>query len=198
MKKSCRYFSPLSSRTVTMVLSSGKRSRSWRAARRCAPELGPQNRPRVRASLRISATASSLATLTVFWPTRSRWRWKMPGTKPSEMPSIWCRATSPHRMVRDSEGSIANRRTFGLTARRAWPTPIRVPPVPTPCTKASGRRPSGSWRRISWPSHSRFSSTFHSFSNWPGKKKPGCRPSSRARSSASLTWKLPQNSTSAP
>ena len=37
----------------------------------------------------------------------------------------------------------SDRRTFGFAARNAWPTPIKVPPVPTPSTSASGSWPLG-------------------------------------------------------
>src|SRR5207247_441130 len=37
-------------------------------------------------------------------------------------------------------------RTSGRSLRSTWPTPVMVPPVPTPATKASS---CGSWARIS-------------------------------------------------
>ena len=72
-----------------------------------------------------------------------------------------------------SFGRAATDNTSGFASRKAWPTPINVPPVPTPITKASGETSLGSCPRISGPSHVRFSSTFHSDSNWWGAKYPG-------------------------
>ncbi len=110
---------------------------------------------------------------------------------------MWWVLTSPQRMVCDSDGSITNSRTSGFALRKAWPTTIRVPPVPMPMTSASGTR-SPNCARISGPRISRFSSTLYSDSNWAGAKYPGCSPSRFASSSAELTWKWPTKRTSAP
>ena len=68
----------------------------------------------------------------------------MPGTNPSLMPSMRCLPTSPHMSVHDSLGSTPMTAQSGLTARNACPTPMSVPPVPTPAMTAPGRTPSGS------------------------------------------------------
>ena len=78
--------------------------------------------------------------------------------------------TSPHRIVDDSEGSIAKSLTSRVDLAEGLADPTRVPPVPTPMTSASGTTPSGSWESISGPSQILFSSTFHSDSNCEGQK----------------------------
>src|SRR4028119_1948091 len=121
---------------------------------RFAPLEGPTKRPCSRARRRISRTASSESTVRAM-STSCWWRSKMPGTKPSEMPSMRWSPTSPHRIVEDSDGSIAKSLTAGFTSLKACPTPIRVPPVPTPITIASGTAPPGNCSRTPGPGRAR-------------------------------------------
>src|SRR6266536_366459 len=107
------YFSPSSQKNVTMCRRLGLRACSWRAATRCAPELGPTNSPSCRARRRISPIATSLSTATISSMT-CRCRAKMPGTKPSEMPSMRCWPTSPlgtHPIRHDDEHPVALHRS---------------------------------------------------------------------------------------
>ena len=70
----------------------------------------------------------------------------MPGMNPSLMPSIRCLPTSPHMSVHDSFGSTPMTAQAGFTARNAWPTPMSVPPVPTPAIDRARHDPVGELR----------------------------------------------------
>ena len=71
------YFSPSSQKSVTTVWSSGRCRRNVFAASMCAPELGPTKMPWSWARRRISASASSLETLTNS-QISDRWRSTIP------------------------------------------------------------------------------------------------------------------------
>ena len=116
------------------------------------------------------STASSESTARVVSTSRS-WRWKMPGTKPSEMPSMRWSPTSPHRMVEDSEGSMAKSLTSRVDLPEGLPDPDQGPPGPDAHDQGVGHDALGELaRRISGPSQILFSSTFHSLSNCAGQK----------------------------
>src|SRR5581483_8765614 len=65
---------------------------------------------------------------------------KIPGTNPSEIPSMRCLPTSPHIRMHDSLGSTATTRQAALRSLKHWPTPAIVPPVPTPPDHGVGDR----------------------------------------------------------
>ena len=60
----------------------------------------------------------------------------MAGTKPSPIPKIEWGPGGPPDITADSAGSTAAMWVEPETSRSASPTPINVPPVPTPATKA--------------------------------------------------------------
>ena len=107
----------------------------------------------------------------------------MGGTNSSLMPWMRCLPTLwPVRSVGLSAGSSGCTFTSGTAARRQRPTPMTVPPVPTPATKAVGRKPSASsWRSSSGPVVCRWASTLAALSNWRGWNT---RRSSRLSASA--------------
>ncbi len=101
----------------------------------------------------------------------------MGGMNSSEMPWMRCLPTlCPAVSVGELAGSSGWTRTPGRWARRKRPTPMTVPPVPTPATKASGVRP---WKRschqISGPVACTCAVTLSSLENWRGRKAPGVR-----------------------
>jgi hypothetical protein len=61
----------------------------------------------------------------------------MPGTKPAPMPWIGCGPRLPPESTGLAAGSTAITWTPGFFALSASPTPVTVPPVPTPATKMS-------------------------------------------------------------
>lgn len=86
------------------------------------------------------------------------------------MPMMPCSPGSFPLITADSSGSAATTRRPGNAARSAAPTPISVPPVPTPATKAPGGGASSasSWARISGPVVSWWQRMLSGFENWSG------------------------------
>ncbi len=90
------------------------------------------------------------------------------GTNPAPMPWIGCGPFGPPDSTGDAAGSTAIIRTDGLRSLRTSPTPVMVPPVPTPATKMS-TAPSVS-RQISSAVVARWISGLAGFSNCCGMK----------------------------
>ena len=65
-------------------------------------------------------------------PRRSRSGRGPSGTKPAPMPWILCGPGWPPERTGESSGSTATIRSDGLRGLSTWPTPVMVPPVPTP------------------------------------------------------------------
>ena len=87
---------------------------------------------------RATLNAVSLATFTTSSITlRSR----MSGTKPAPMPWMGCGLGWPPDRTGLASGSTAMMLRPGRRGFRAWPTPVTVPPVPTPETKTSSLPP---------------------------------------------------------
>ena len=85
--------------------------------------------PSALASAREVSNAVWLPTVTTSSMTlRSR----IPGTKPAPMPWILCGPGWPPDRTGESSGSTATIFTDGFFAFSTWPTPVMVPPVPTP------------------------------------------------------------------
>jgi hypothetical protein len=59
------------------------------------------------------------------------------GTKPAPMPWILCGPGWPPERTGESSGSTAITFMPGRRGLITWDTPVIVPPVPTPATKAS-------------------------------------------------------------
>ena len=96
---------------------------------------------------------------------------RMSGTKPGLMPWIlWTPFGSPDSTA-DSAASTAIIWTLGLRSFSTWPTPVMVPPVPTPETKKS------TWPSVSAQTSSavvlRWISTLAWFSNCRARIAPG-------------------------
>src|SRR5207302_1992688 len=83
----------------------------------------------------------------------------------------------------EERGSTATICSAGLRSRRYSPTPVMVPPVPTPATSAS-TRPSSA-RSISGPEVRRCASGLAGLENWSGRKTSASRAIARAASTAS-------------
>ncbi len=82
------------------------------------------------------------------WPPAARWRRRrrrrpgrsrrrssvsrISGTKPAPMPWIGCGPLAPPESTGEAAGSTATICTDGLRSLSTWPTPVIVPPVPTP------------------------------------------------------------------
>src|SRR5271170_2037078 len=94
----------------------------------------------------------------------------------------WGPAWPPDRTA-DPRGSTATTRRSGLRSRRYSPTPVIVPPVPTPATSTS-TRPSSA-RSISGPVVRRWISGLAGFENWSGRNVSGSRAIARAACTAS-------------
>ena len=96
-----------------------------------------------------------------------------------------CGRNGPPESTADLAGSTAMTRTAGSLSLSTSPTPVIVPPVPTPATKAS-RRPSVA-SRISSAVVRRWISGLDGFWNCCGMKYSGCsRHSSWAANTAPL------------
>ena len=104
------------------------------AAATAAPEEMPPGMPSTRASLRAMSKAVSLPIVST---SSIRARSRLPGTKPAPMPWILWGPASPPERIGLSSGSTATIFTCGARCFRTRPTPVRVPPVPTPATKTS-------------------------------------------------------------
>ena len=63
------------------------------------------------------------------------------GTNPGPIPWILCGPGSPPERTGEAAGSTASTWTSGRRSFRACPTPVMVPPVPTPQTIASTSPP---------------------------------------------------------
>ena len=84
------------------------------------------------------------------------------------MPCILCGPATPVESTAEAAGSTATIFTSGFLDLRNSPTPVRVPPVPTPATKIS-TLPSVS-SHISGPVVFLCASGFAGFANWEGIK----------------------------
>ena len=104
---------------------------------------------------------------------------RVSGTNPAPIPWILCGPAVPSVRTGEADGSTATTLTPGLRDLRYLPTPVTVPPVPTPATKMS-TLPSVS-SQISGPVVRKWASGLAWFTNWPGMKLFG---SSAASSSA--------------
>ena len=129
------------------------RRRSRRAARRVGRSSRRSgSRPRRRPAM-TSSSSSRLST---------------GGTKPAPMPWMRCGPGGPPESTAEPRGSTATTRRRGLTcSRRYSPTPVIVPPVPTPATSTS-TRPSSA-RSISGPVVRRWASGLAGLENWSGR-----------------------------
>src|SRR6185503_18618367 len=106
------------------------------AAQTIAPLDMPTNNPSSRASRRASGKASSSHACT----TRSiTVRSRFAGMNPGPMPWNWCCPRSPPERTGDRAGSTATTSVSANCSLRKRPTPLIVPPVPDPYTKASIR-----------------------------------------------------------
>src|SRR3990172_2227344 len=104
------------------------------------------------------------------------------GTKLAPMPWMPVRPGLPPASTGERAGSTATTRIFGSCCLSTSPTPVMVPPVPTPATKAS-TWPSVAFR-ISWAVVRRWISGLAKFRNCCGMKNRGF---SRSSSSAANT-----------
>ena len=95
----------------------------------------------------------------------------MAGTKPAPIPWILCGPGAPPERTAESSGSTATMRTLGLRAFSTSPTPLIVPPVPTPETTMS-TSPFVSFQ-ISSAVVRRWMSGLAGFSNCCGMNAPG-------------------------
>ena len=68
---------------------------------------------------------------------RRRSRRRSPGSSPAPMPCSLCGLCVPPLSTCDSTGSTATMSVFGFSFLNTCPTPVTVPPVPTPATIAS-------------------------------------------------------------
>ena len=127
----------MSGRSTTSSLPAlSGRPATCRAACRAAPQEIPPAMPSARASSRAVRKASSSVTgMTSSITLRSR----TSGTKPAPMPWILCGPLAPPESTGEAAGSTPTTRTDGRRALSTWPTPVIVPPVPTPATKMSTR-----------------------------------------------------------
>ena len=159
---------------TTIVLPAFSSRAAWRkAAVRAAPELMPTVSPSVRAARRAMSKASSLLTCSTESITS---RSTMEGTKPAPIPWILCGPGSPPDRTGESVGSTATICTDGFFAFSTWPTPVIVPPVPTPAITMS-TAPSVS-AQISSAVETRWMAGLAGLSNWAGETAPGVFSSS--------------------
>ena len=98
-------------------------------------------RPRGARPARAVSIASSSATGMI---SSSTSRLSTGGTKPAPMPWILCGPGGRPDSTAELAGSTATTRSSGLRSFRNSPTPVIVPPVPTPATKTSTRPSSAS------------------------------------------------------
>ncbi len=96
--------------------------------------------------------------------------------KPAPMPWILCGPGAPPDRTGESVGSTAIIFTEGFLAFSAWPTPVMVPPVPTPATTTS-TAPAVSFQ-ISSAVVASWIAGFARFLNWAGLTEPGISASS--------------------
>ena len=152
---------------MVLPLYSG-RFASCRAAQSAAPEEMPTSTPSSLPTAFPTAKASSLATgiTSSYTPV-----FRTSGTKPAPMPWILWGPAVPFVSTGESAGSTATTLTPGFFSFRYSPTPVTVPPVPTPATKAS-TAPSVS-RQISRPVPALWAAGLAGLTNWPAIKLPG-------------------------
>jgi hypothetical protein len=104
--------------------------------------------------------------------------------KPAPMPWILCGPGSPPDSTGEASGSTAIMRSDGLRAFSTWPTPVMVPPVPTPEMTIS-TAPAVSFQ-ISSAVVARWMAGLAGFSNWLGLTAPGSRSSSSGHGDGAL------------
>ena len=93
------------------------------------------------------------------------------GTNPAPIPWILCGPPLPSERTGEVAGSTATILISGFCSFRYSPTPVSVPPVPTPATKKS-TLPSVSFQ-ISGPVVALCAAGFAGFTNCPGMKLLG-------------------------
>ena len=104
------------------------------AAAIAAPDEIPTGMPSIRATSRALSNEVWLPTVIISSITE---RSSTAGTKPAPMPWIlWALWVPPDR-TGESSGSTATTFRPGMRGFSTWPTPVMVPPVPTPATKKS-------------------------------------------------------------
>ena len=86
--------------------------------------------------MRTVANASSFSTVMI---SSRRLTSRIAGTNPAPIPWIGCGPLAPPDSTGDAAGSTATSCTEGLRSFSTWPTPVIVPPVPTPATTMSTR-----------------------------------------------------------
>jgi hypothetical protein len=133
-----RYFQPASARTQTIVDPPGRSSAIRRATWTTAPAETPPKIPSRSSSTRSPTTDSAFETRSLRSSCETS---RMGGTYPSSIERKPMTG-SP------GNGSAAATTTSRFVSRRRAPAPIRVPPVPSPATRASTR---GRSRTISSP-----------------------------------------------
>ena len=130
-----RYLSPESGSKATIVLPlfSGLAAR-MAAAFNAAPEEIPTRIPSLRANALPSVNASSFSIVITSSYTLVL---STSGTNPAPIPRILCAPGVPLDNTGLVAGSTATILTFGFFSFKYSPTPVTVPPVPTPATKIS-------------------------------------------------------------
>src|SRR5690606_32787293 len=132
-----RYRSAEDGRMTTICLPAiSGRAPTSSAAASAAPEEIPTGMPSSAATRRAVANAVSLPMRTISSITS---RFRIGGTKPAPMPWILCGPGGLPDSTALSSGSTATIRRPGLRAFSTSPTPVSVPPVPTPDTTTSTR-----------------------------------------------------------
>ena len=104
------------------------------AAHSAAPEEIPTSTPSLRPISLPSLKASSFSTGMISSYTLVS---STSGTKPAPMPWILWEPATPVDSTAEDLGSTAATLTAGFLDFRYWPTPVTVPPVPTPATNQS-------------------------------------------------------------
>ena len=138
------------------------------AAHSAVPEEMPASTPSRLASIRAAAKESSLVAVITssYTPVSST-----SGTNPAPMPCKAWGPALPPESTGLSAGSTATTRTAGHRLLRYLPTPVMVPPVPTPATKMS-TSPSVSCQ-ISGPVVAMWAAGLAGFTNCPATKALG-------------------------
>ena len=98
-----------------------------------APAEIPASTPSCSAASRAVSSASSSPTETISSITA---RSSTAGTKPAPIPWILCGPGAPPESTGELAGSTATTSASGARSFSIRPTPVIVPPVPTPATKA--------------------------------------------------------------
>ena len=128
----------MSGSTVTTTRPAPSRPATSRAAHTLAPAETPTSSPSSRASRSAVVIASSSRTWTSSSTTA---RLKTPGTNEAPIPWMPWTPNFPPASTGEFAGSTATIRTPLTFSRSTSPTPVIVPPVPTPATKASSWPP---------------------------------------------------------